>query len=50
MNMLKNLIIKILSIFNYRIISNNYPIDFTEKDIKIIKFVNNSYNDITRKN
>jgi len=39
--MLKNLIKKILSTFNYRIISNNYPIDFTEKDIKIIKFVNN---------
>ena len=41
MNMLKNFIKKILSTFNYRIISNNYPTDFTEKDIKIIKFVNN---------
>ena len=39
--MLKNLIKKLLLKFNYRIISNNYPIDFSKTDIKIIKLVNN---------
>jgi len=41
MNILKNFIKKLLSIFNYRIISNNYPIDFSKSDIKIIRSVSN---------